>query len=327
MQYRQLGTSSLNMSALSLGTWPSFGLRHSFKESLELLCVALDNGINYVDCAEAYAWGDAELVLGKAIKVLQRSRDSYCVSSKVYYGSVRGTALPTQQGLSKKHIFDACNQSLTRLSLEYLDFFLCHAYDKAVNIEEVVWAMHCLVLQGKIVYWGTSKWPITAIYAAIQFAKKNHLVQPIVEQAEYNPLTSFNVEENLTEVVDTNGLGLMVWSPLKQGLLAGRYDDGVPIGSRFSFDDLVTLKSVTPQKIFERWIQISKSLKVIASELNISRAQLCLAWCLKNRRVTTVLLGCSGKGQLVECLEALSFLDKVTPEVWLKIHEFGGDTL
>jgi voltage-dependent potassium channel beta subunit len=321
MEYRRLGSSSLELSAFSLGTWPSFGHRLTFEESKNLLAFASDRGVNFIDCAEAYCWGGAEHQLGRLLKDLKWSRDSYCISSKVYYGCQKGESRPTQKGLSKKHIYDGCNQALERLSLDYLDFYLCHSFDEFTNIEEVVWAMHCLVLQGKIIYWGTSKWPSDAVSKAIRFADEHSLVRPSVEQAEYNVLNSKTVEEGLVDLAEDGGIGIMAWSPLKQGILAGRYDQGIPPGSRFSFGDLTTLKSSTPKDTFQYWIQISKALQIIANELSVTRAQLCLAWCLKNRFVTTVLLGCSCISQLDECLNSLPLVTRMTNDVWLSIHD------
>lgn len=212
---------------------------------------------------------------------------------------------------------------MRRLGIDYLDVYLCHSRDPSVGIGEIVWTMHALILQGKVLHWGTSNWPAALVTEAHEFALSNHLIGPSVEQPEYNLLSTHAVEHGLYELVDRFGMGLLTWSPLKQGILAGRYDQGVPFGSRFSFQDLRTLRDSAGEERFLQWVGMSKRVGEISDVLGVTRAQLAVAWCLRNRHVTSVLLGCSGVGQLTECIKAVEIAGSITSDLWLELHSLG----
>jgi voltage-dependent potassium channel beta subunit len=277
--------------------------------------IAYENGINFFDNAEIYARGKSEEVMGAILKKKNWSRDSYIVSSKVFFGN--GGQLPTQKGLSRKHIFEACEQALGRFQLDYLDLFLCHRPDKLTPIEETVWSMHQLIMQGKILYWGTSEWSAQEIMEAHMFAKQNHLIGPIVEQPEYNMFTRQKVEVEFSQIYKTVGLGTTIWSPLASGILSGKYNHEFPSDTRLGMEGLDWLK----EKNFtvER-IDVVKKLSALAADLNMSLPVLGLSWCLKNPNVSTVILGASKEHQLKENLTSLEAKEKLTPEIMEQIE-------
>lgn len=324
MNFRSLGKTGFRVSELAFGTWLNIGQRLDDSASSKLISMAYDKGVNLFDTAENYGWGEAQLALGRIIHNSNWPRDSYYISSKAFYGS-RQHEIPMQRGLSRKHLLDSCNDALRRLRLDYLDLYLCHAYDPGVSIEDIVWTMHILIMQGKIMHWGTSKWTASQIQCARSFALENHLIGPSLEQPEYNLLTKKTVEGGLVNLVETCGFGLISWSPLKQGILAGRYCDGIKIGSRFSFSDFKTLKDSVSWPQYSMWIDFANWLGGYSRELGVSQAQLAIAWCLKNRMISSVLLGCSNKVQLDECLGASAVAARITPEMWLEMHDLGGD--
>lgn len=322
MQFRNLGNTGLQVSALALGTWLNVGQRLDSAESLKLLSTAYDNGVNLFDTAENYGWGEAQISLGSAIRALGWPRDTYIISSKAFYGSRRDDRFhPTQRGLSRKHLVDSCNDALARLRLDYIDLYLCHAYDPRVDISEIVWTMHSLIMQGKILHWGTSKWTAAQIQEARDIAFRNNLIAPVVEQPEYNLVATEVVENDLADLVDSCGIGLISWSPLKQGILAGRYGSGIAAGSRFSFSDIRTLKDQVPEAQFDSWLDFARRMEKFSTQLGVSTAQLAIAWCLKNRLLSSVLLGCSSASQLMECLQAVYISSRMSSEIWLQLHE------
>ena len=315
MEYTNLGKSGLQISRLSLGSWLTFGKQIGDDVAERLMDIAYENGINFFDNAEIYARGKSEEVMGTILKKKNWSRDSYIVSSKAYFGA--GGQLPTQKGLSRKHLVEACEQALKRFQLDYLDLFLCHRPDKQTPIEETVWSMHQLIMQGKILYWGTSEWSAQEIMEAHMFAKQNHLIGPIVEQPEYNMFTRQKVEVEFSQVYKTVGLGTTIWSPLASGILSGKYNMDFPSETRLGMEgmDWLKEKNMTPERI-----SVVKQLSELAAELEMSLPVMSLAWCLKNPNVSTVILGASKEHQLNENLKSLDAQEKLTSEIMEQIE-------
>jgi voltage-dependent potassium channel beta subunit len=315
MEYTNLGKSGLQISRLSLGSWLTFGKQIGDDVAERLMDIAYENGINFFDNAEIYARGKSEEVIGAILKKKSWSRDSYIVSSKVFFGN--GGQLPTQKGLSRKHIVEACEQALNRFQLDYLDLFLCHRPDKQTPIEETVWSMHQLIMQGKILYWGTSEWSAQEIMEAHMFAKQNHLIGPIVEQPEYNMFTRQKVEVEFSQVYKTVGLGTTIWSPLASGILSGKYNKDFPSDTRLGMEGMDWLKE---KNLTAERIDVVKKLSALAGDLDMSLPVLGLAWCLKNPNVSTVILGASKEYQLTENLKSLEAKEKLSVEVMEKIE-------
>jgi voltage-dependent potassium channel beta subunit len=315
MEYTNLGKSGLQISRLSLGSWLTFGKQIGDDVAERLMDIAYENGINFFDNAEIYAHGKSEEVMGVILKKKNWSRDSYIVSSKVFFGN--GGQLPTQKGLSRKHIFEACEQALKRFQLDYIDLFLCHRPDKQTPIEETVWSMHQLIMQGKILYWGTSEWSAQEIMEAHMFAKQNHLIGPIVEQPEYNMFTRQKVEVEFSQIYKTVGLGTTIWSPLASGILSGKYNMDFPSDTRLGMEGMDWLKE---KNLTVERIAVVKKLSALAGDLDMSLPVLGLAWCLKNPNVSTVILGASKEYQLTENLKSLDAKEKLTAEVMEEIE-------
>ena len=314
MEYNNLGKSGLQISRLSLGSWLTFGKQIGDDVAEKLMDIAYENGINFFDNAEIYARGQSEIVMGSILKKKNWSRDTFLVSSKVFFGT--GGQLPTQKGLSRKHIIEGCHQALERFQLDYLDLFLCHRPDKQTPIEETVWAMHQLVMQGKILYWGTSEWSAQEIMEAHMFAKHNHLIGPIVEQPEYNMFCRNKIEVEFAQMYKTVGLGTTIWSPLASGILSGKYNDSFPTDTRLGMEGLDWLKD---KNFTAERIEKVKKLTDLAKELNLNLPVMSLAWCLKNPHVSTVILGASKEKQLIENLKALEAKELLTDDVMEKI--------
>jgi voltage-dependent potassium channel beta subunit len=303
MQYRRMGNSGLKLSALSLGAWVTFGGRVGRGEARELVAQAYAAGINFFDNAEVYARGEAERVMGDVIADLRLPRDGFCVSSKVLWGSVEDPR-PTQQGLSRKHVTEACHQALKRLRVEYLDLYLCHRPDPETPIEETVLAMDSLIRQGKVLYWGTSEWPAELIRQAHKIARAAHLHAPSLEQPQYNLLHRERLELEYAPLCAELGMGTTVWSPLASGVLSGKYLDGIPAESRFTAPGYEWLARKLDEDSERRPRQL-REFVMLAAELSATPAQLAIAWCLANPQVSTVLLGASRREQLAENLGAL----------------------
>ncbi|MFM2207390.1 MAG: hypothetical protein RL213_1365 [Bacteroidota bacterium] len=318
MEYRRLGNTGLQISALSLGSWLTFGKQISDETADELMSVAYEAGINFFDNAEIYARGKSEIVMGKILSRKKWERSSYLVSSKVFFGTEGKDAKPNQRGLSRKHIVEGCHDALKRLQVEYLDLYFCHRADKQTPIEETVWAMHQLIMQGKILYWGTSEWDASEIMEAIAVAKANRLIGPVVEQPQYNMMTRGKMEREYAHLFRYHGLGTTIWSPLASGVLTGKYNDAHPGDTRLNMEGLEWLHDRVMQ---ERTLEKVKRLKVIADELGISMVRMALAWCLKNPNVSTVLLGASKPSQLKENIGCLSALPLITEEVMHRIEQ------
>lgn len=316
MEYRRLGKSGLQVSALSLGSWLTFGQQIEDKVAGELMEIAYESGVNFFDNAEGYAGGKAETVMGNILKSKNWDRSSYIVSTKIYFGAEEKK--PNMTGLSKKHIFEGTHNSLKRLQLDYVDLLFCHRPDANTPIEETVWAMHQLIQQGKALYWGTSEWTAAEIMQAYYFAEKNHLVPPTMEQPQYNMLWREKLEKEYLSLFKNFGLGTTIWSPLASGLLSGKYNEGNPNDTRFEIESIGWLK--------ERWLKPDKlekvqKLKQIADAINVPVVKLSLAWCLKNPNVSTVILGASKAEQLKENLTALEVLPLMSDEVMKQIDE------
>jgi len=316
MEYNNLGKSGLKVSRLSLGSWLTFGKLIDDKVSEKLMHYAYDNGVNFFDNAEIYARGKSEKVMGKILHNSGWSRDSFIVSSKVFFGT--GGQWPTQKGLNRKHVFEACHQALKRLKVDYLDLYFCHRPDKSTPIEETVWAMHQLIMQGKILYWGTSEWSAQEIMEAHFFAKQNHLIGPIVEQPEYNMFARKKVEVEFAQLYKTVGLGTTIWSPLASGILTDKYLNKFPKGTRLGVEGLEWLKE---KNVTEEKLSKVTSLNELANELDMSLPVMSLAWCLKNENVSTVILGASKMSQLKENIKSIDVLSQMDESVMERIEK------
>ncbi|HEX5653525.1 MAG TPA: aldo/keto reductase [Chitinophagaceae bacterium] len=318
MEYRRMGRTGLQLSVLSFGSWISFHKQIDDGVADELMGIAYEQGVNFFDNAEAYALGESEKMMGRVLKKKNWERSSYVISSKAFWGWRGKQNKPNQSGLSRKHLVEACHEALARLQLDYLDLYFCHRPDKGVPIEEVVWTMHHLIQQGKILYWGTSEWSGVEIMEAHRVAAQNGLIGPSVEQPQYHLLERNKMENEYLMIFKTVGMGTTTWSPLASGLLSGKYNNGVPDGSRFALGGFDWLK--------DRWMQESflaraKQLGDLAGELGITMAQLSIGWCIKNPHVTTAILGATRKEQLLENLEAVKAAEKLNPELMQRIDE------
>lgn len=311
MEYRRLGHSGLQVSALSFGSWITFGAQLEDTQARDCMQIAYESGVNFFDNAEVYAKGESELLMGKALKQLAWSRDSYIISSKVFWGGDR----PTQRGLHRKHIYEACHAALKRLQVEYLDLYFCHRPDAHTPIEETVRAMNTLIDQGKILYWGTSEWEAQDIAKAHGLARQFNLIPPTMEQPEYSMLARDRVEKEYARLYSEIGLGTTIWSPLASGILTGKYEKGIPQDSRATIPQYAWLKEKFIAEEGKKKILKASQLKSIASDLGVSLAELAIAWCLKNPNVSTVILGASKPEQLKENLKALNCVKRLNSEV------------
>ncbi|MCA1751687.1 MAG: aldo/keto reductase [Flavobacteriales bacterium] len=295
MNYRRLGKSGLQVSELSFGSWITFGNQIDDGTSEALMKTAYDAGINFFDNAEAYATGESERVMGKILKKFGWNRDTYILSSKVFFG-----------------IHEACHDALKRLQTDYLDLFFCHRPDKQTPIEETVWSMHNLITQGKIMYWGTSEWSAQEIMEAHMAAQRYNLIGPVMEQPQYNMLVRDKVEVEYSQIYKTVGLGTTIWSPLASGILTGKYNDGKEGETRLKRAELSWLKD---RVLIEETLEKVKKLTALAKKSDISMTHMALAWCLKNPDVSTVILGASRNEQLEENLRVTDHLDKLDDEL------------
>jgi voltage-dependent potassium channel beta subunit len=316
MKYRRLGKSGLQVSELSFGSWITFANQIENGISEKLMDIAYDAGVNFFDNAEVYAAGKSEEVMGDILKKKGWARDTYIVSSKAYFGA--GGKLPTQRGLHRKHLVEACEAALKRLKVDYLDLYFCHRPDKETPMEETVWTMHQLIMQGKILYWGTSEWSAQEIMEAHMVAQRYNLIGPTMEQPQYNMLTRRKVEVEYAQIYKTVGLGTTIWSPLASGYLTGKYIGQKPTDSRLQRDELNWLAERTFTEENENRVI---RLQDLARDLGISLPKLGVAWCLKNQNVSTVILGASKPDQLVETLAAADAVDLLTNEVMEKIED------
>jgi voltage-dependent potassium channel beta subunit len=318
MEYRRLGKSGLQVSAFSLGSWMTFGFQISDDMAEKLMKLAYDNGVNFFDNAETYANGKSELAMGKILKKMKWKRDSWLVSSKVYYGE--GGELPNQKGLSKKRIFEACDAALKRLQVDYLDMYFCHRPDKHCPTLEIAWAMQQLIMQGKVLYWGSSEWTAEQIREAHGVCATNNLIPPTMEQPMYNMFNRRKVEQEFNRLYNTVGLGTTVFSPLASGFLSGKYNQKKDVkASRLNLKKYEWLKRNSGSEDEVKLKKVDELIKV-AKDLNISMPQLALAWCLKNPNVSTVLLGATKEEQLKENLKSLSAVPLLKDDVMQRIE-------
>tara|TARA_B110000037_G_scaffold155034_1_gene174847 strand:- start:186 stop:1163 length:978 start_codon:yes stop_codon:yes gene_type:complete len=314
MEYRRLGKAGVQVSALSFGSWVTFGNQVDKKIAQRCMEYAYDNGVNFFDNAEVYAKGQSEIVMGEILKNAGWNRDSYLVSSKVFWGG----ELPNQKGLSRKHITEACHAALKRLQVDYLDFYFCHRPDKNTPMEETVWTMHTLIEQGKVLYWGTSEWSAQEVQEAIMIARMNHLIPPTMEQPQYNMLVRRKVESEFNKLFTDYGYGTTIWSPLASGLLTGKYNTGIPEGSRLTMTDMQWLKE---KMLNDENINKVVKLEKVALDLDMSMANLALAWCLKNPNVSTVITGATKLSQLEQNLKAVDAVTKLNDGIMQRIEE------
>ena len=319
MQYRRLGGSGLKLSVLGFGAWVTFGNQIGRSQARELIAQAFDAGVNFFDNAETYANGEAERIMGDVLADLRLPRDAWCVSSKVFFGSVDHPA-PTQKGLSRKHVIEACEQALRRLRVEHLDLYYCHRPDPDTPIEETVRAMDALIRQGKVLYWGTSEWPAEAIREAATIARTNGWHAPTMEQPEYNLLHRERVEIEYASLYSDIGLGTTTWSPLASGLLTGKYNDGLPADSRMRTPGYEWLARRLSTDEGAARLAKARRFTALAAELGEKPAQLAIAWCLRSPRVSSVILGATRPEQLRENLGALALVDKLDANMLARIE-------
>lgn len=319
MEYRYLGRSGIQVSLLSLGSWVTFSTQVDVDAAVETMAAAYEYGVNFFDNAEVYAGGKSEEVMGAALKKLGWRRSSYLISTKIYFGIQRG--VNEQNTLNRKRLMEAMDGSLRRFGMDYVDLVFCHRPDPTTPIEETAHAMNDLVAQGKAFYWGTSEWSADEIRAAWLICDKYGWHKPVMEQPQYNLLHRRRVEEEYARLYEDLGLGTTIWSPLASGLLTGKYNNGIPQDSRGALPGYEWLRDrLTSQT------QIAKvqALEPIAKDLGCSLAQLAIAWCAKNPRVSTVITGASRVSQLRENMKALEILPKLTPELLAKLDEIVG---
>jgi len=318
MEYRRLGKSGLKVSALSLGAWVTMGLQIGEDVTSECMAAARDAGVNFFDNAEAYGGGRAEIAMGNVLQKLGWKRSSFIVSTKIFWGGDE----PNEKGLSHKHVIEGVNAALGRLQLDYVDLCFCHRPDPETPIEETVRAMDVLVRQGKVFYWGTSEWSAADVMRAHGIAKENGLVPPSMEQPQYNMLWRRRVELEYAPLYRDLGYGTTVWSPLASGVLTGKYNGGIPQGSRLA---LPNLKWLVEMVLSDERIGRVRALEPVAKELGCTMAQLALAWCLKNPHVSTVITGASRKEQVVENMKALDVSKRLDDALMKRIDEILGN--
>jgi voltage-dependent potassium channel beta subunit len=304
MRYRRLGKSGLKVSELSLGAWVTFGGQIGDDVTLDCMTAAYEAGVNFFDNAETYAGGRAEIAMGKALRQTGWRRESLVISTKIFWGG----SGPNDSGLSHKHVIEGLHGALKRLQLDYVDLAFCHRPDPDTPIEETVRAWDILVKQGKVFYWGTSEWSAQDILRAHQFALDNGLTPPTMEQPQYNLFVRTRVEQEYLPLYEKLGYGTTIWSPLASGVLSGKYNEGIPPGSRLDLPDMAWLKDLVFDA--DRLAKV-RDLGEIAKKIDCTTAQLAIAWCLKNQNVSTVITGASRKQQVVENMKALDVVARL----------------
>jgi voltage-dependent potassium channel beta subunit len=320
MQYRRLGQSGLKLSELSLGAWVTFGNQLDVRAAVQCMSAARDAGVNFFDNAEVYAGGQAERIMGAALRELGWPRASYVISTKFFWGLTGG---PNERNtLNRKYLLGAIDGSLERLGLSFVDLVFCHRADPDTPLEETVRAMHDIIERGKALYWGTSEWSADEISAAWEMADRHHLHKPVTEQPQYNLFCRRRVEEEYLRLYRQSGLGLATWSPLASGLLTGKYRDGVAPGTRGALEGYAFLK--------ERLVDPRRNAKVTelaeaALELGCSVGQLAIAWCLKNPNVSTVITGARTPAQVRENMLAAEVAPRIDAEMMGRIDAIIGD--
>lgn len=310
MNYRHLGKAGLQVSELSFGSWVTFHTQADVDATVEMMSVAYDAGVNFFDNAEVYAIGKSEELMGEALRRLGWRRGSYLVSTKLFWGLHDG---PNQKNtLNRKYLIEAIDGSLRRLGLNYVDLLYCHRADPTTPVEETVRAMHNIIERGKALYWGTSEWEAAEILSAIEIAERHHLHKPIVEQPVYNLFERHRFGPEYTAVYETHGYGATTWSPLASGMLTGKYQDGIPKGSRGELKGYEFLKDQLTDA--ERIARVA-ALEPLARDMGATLAQFSLAWCLQNPHISSVITGASRVEQVHENMQAMKFVDQFTPEV------------
>lgn len=315
MKYNRLGSAGLKLSALSLGSWVTYGQQVDIDTAIASMKAAYDGGVNFFDNAESYAAGKSEEIMGKALKKLAWRRGSYLVSTKIYWGLHDG---PNEKNtLNRKRLMEAIDGCLERLDMDYVDLVYCHRYDPETPVEEVVWSMHDMISSGRALYWGTSEWPAIRIREAWDIADRRNLHKPQMEQAQYNLFVREKVEKEFAPLYDAIGLGLTTWSPLASGVLSGKYAKGIPPGSRLALPGYEWLRdSLTPQRL-----EAVEKLSLIAGDLGSDTATLAIAWSLKNPRVTSVITGASRPEQVKANLKAMELVDRLDEGIMAGIEE------
>lgn len=311
MHYRRLGTSGLKVSEISLGAWVTFGAQIEDGTASKLLHAAYDKGVNFFDNADQYAAGEAEKTMAKAIKDLPR--EALVISSKVFWPTMPG---PNGRGLSRKHITESIHASLKRLGTDYLDLYFCHRFDPDTPVEEVVYTMNMLIQQGKILYWGTSEWRASQITQAYGIARQYGLVPPTMEQPQYNMIHRRRVEHELSSVCNALGIGLTIFSPLAAGILTGKYNKGIPEGSRATLEGMGWVTG----RLEGEGVKRVQQLVELAGDLGITPAQLAIAWCLRRKEVSSVITGATSLAQLNDSLGAAEITDKLDDGVLERIE-------
>ncbi|KAK0943916.1 hypothetical protein LTR29_004683 [Friedmanniomyces endolithicus] len=329
MEYRFLGRSGLQVSCISLGGWLTYGGHVENEKTFSCMKAAYDAGINFFDCAEGYAGGESEKVMGEAIKRYGWKRNDYVISTKINWGAANGDNPVNNGGLSRKHLVEGTKASLERLGLDYVDLLYAHRPDRNTPMEEVVRGFNFLIDQGKCFYWGTSEWNADEIERAHHVATRLNLVGPIMEQPQYNMLVRERCEKEYSLLHENYGLGLTPFSPLKSGILTGKYNDGIPKDSRFGVNsDDNYVESMQERFQTEDWQQEAKKvddLKPIADKLGTSRGRLAMAWVLKNPHVASAITGASRPEQIWDSLMAIELLPKLTDQVMKEIDEALGN--
>ena len=321
MEYRKMGKTGLELSTLSFGSWVTFHKQINDGIADELMGIAYDAGVNFFDNAEVYAAGESEKMMGRVLSKKNWDRTSIVLSSKAYFGWRGKANKPNQTGLSRKHLTEACHEALIRLQTDYLDLYYCHRPDKTTPIEEVVQTMNTLIQQGKILYWGTSEWSGVEIMEAHRVAAAQHLIGPSVEQPQYNLFERAKMENEYLEIFKNVGMGTTIWSPLASGLLTGKYNDGIPEGSRFQLEGFEWLRD---RLLMQDSIKKVQLLGAMAKALKVSTASLSIAWCIKNPNVSTAILGATNKAQLVDNLTAIDTAALLTAEMMEQIENIVG---
>jgi len=311
MQYRRLGKAGLKVSELSLGSWVTFHNQVDYEKAKNLMTVAYDAGVNFFDNAEAYASGQAEVIMGKVLRDTNWGRDTYIVSSKVFWGGQKAT----QRGLSRKHVRDACDAALKRLGVDYLDLYYCHRPDPTTPIEETVRAMHELIMQGKVLYWGTSEWSAQQIFEAHGIAREFNLTPPTMEQPQYNMFHRERFEAEYARAFSELGYGATIWSPLASGILSGKYNLGIPPESRMTLKGYEWLRGEMESPEGQMRIMKVRELEKLTREIGMSMAQLAIVFCLKNKNVSSVILGASRPEQLLETLKATDLQTRMDDKI------------
>lgn len=316
MENRKLGRNGLKVSALSFGSWITFGNQLDIRAAIDCMSVAYDSGVNFFDNAEVYAGGRSEEVMGEVFKKTAWPRLSFSVSTKFFWGIANGPN--SRNTLNRKYLMQAIDGSLKRLQMDFVDLVYCHRPDPETPMEEVVWAMNDMITSGKALYWGTSEWSGSEVEAAFAVCERLNLRKPVVEQPQYNLVHRKRVEREYAPLIDRYGLGLTTWSPLQNGVLSGKYLKGIPAGSRLSQDSMAWLReealSSARQSQVERFLTVAK-------ELNCTPAQLAIAWCLRNKNVSSVITGASSPEQVKENMRAYTVYQTVDAPVWAQIEK------